>query len=153
MPIDPVVVLAEELRSAEYTVRAACEQRKEDALTCLMARAAALYKELIETVPTSALGAGELICLAATNLTSVDKSCALQMRKIANRLMSGLRLQEDLIWLRRTAAGLTQGRRGEIGRSSAALLHLAIRGAARPVIVYRAVELTPVENEREAGTG
>jgi len=153
MPIDPVVVLAEELRNAEYTVRTACEQRKEDALTCLMAHAVSLYKELTETVPTSALGAGELICLAAINLTSIDNACALQMRRIANRLMSGLRLHADLIWLRAMAATLAQGHYGEIGRSSAALLHLAIRGAARPIIVYRAVELTPRDAERETGTG
>ena len=153
MPIDPVVVLAEELRSAECTVRTACEQQKEDALTCLMARAVSLYKELIETVPTSALGASELICLATTNLTPIDNAYALQMRKIADRLMSGLRLQADLIWLRAMAAALAQGRCGDAGRSIAPLLNLAIRGAARPIMVYRAVELMPEDHERETGTG
>ena len=151
MPIDPVVVLAEELRSAENTVRAAREKNEADTLTCLLARTVSLYNEISETVPTSALGAGELICLAAANLSSVDSVAALQMRETANRLKSGVRQQADLIWLRRMAAELAQGRLGDIGRSCAALLHLAIRGAARPVIVYRAVEWTPVGAELESG--
>ena len=153
MSIDPVVVLAEELRIAECTVRTACQQRREATLTCLMARAASLYEELIETVPTSALGAGELIYLAAANLTPGDSAYALQMHKIADRLMSGLRLQADLISLRVMAAALAKGLCGESGRCSASLLNLAIRGAARPIIVYRAVELMPGDREREAETG
>ncbi len=152
MPIDPVIVLAEELRSAESTVRTACE-RQEEALTVLMARAFSLYKELTETVPTSALGAGELICLAATNLTSADGIYAAKMREIADRLMSGLRLQADLIWLREMAAAMAQGLCGERGRNSAPLLKLAVRGAARPILVYRAVESMPDDRERKTGTG
>lgn len=152
MPIDPVVVLAEELRSAENTVRTACEQQNADTLTCLMARAVSLYNEISETVPTSALGAGELLCLAATNIVSIDRSSALRLHEIADRLKSGLRLQSDLVWLRAMAAELAYGRFGDIGNRSAALLRLAIRGAARPVIVYRAVEMAPANPEKESIT-
>lgn len=153
MQIDPVVVLAEELRSAEHTVRTAREKNEDDTLTCLLARTVSLYNEIRETVPTSALGAGELVGLAAANLASIDSAYAKQMRDTANRLRSGVRQQGDLIWLRMMAVELAEGRFGEIGRSTAALLYLAIRGAARPIVVYRAVEWTPDNAARKADAG
>ena len=153
MPIDPVVVLAEELRSAEHIVRAAREKNEMVTLTCLLARTVSLYNEISETVPTSALGAGELVCLAAANLASIDGKRGLQLRKMADRLKSGVRLQADLICLRRMAAELVEGRFGEIGTRTATLLDLAIRGAARPIIVYRAVEWSPEHADCETGTG
>ena len=152
MPIDPVVVLAEELRNAEHTARAARARNEDEHLTCLLARTVSLYNEISETVPTSALGAGELVCLAAANIASIDPRRSSQLQETAGRLKSGIRRQDDLIGLRKTAADFADSRFGEIGRSSAMLLHLAVRGAARPVIVYRAVEWTRTDVEKEFGT-
>ena len=153
MPIDPVVILAEELRIAESTLRTASERRPGEAQTGLMARVVSVYKELVETVPTSALGAAELIFVAAGSLPSAGDAYASHLRSIADRLMSGQRLQADLIWLRAAAQKLAQDLHGESGTSSASILHLAIRGAARPIIVYRAVDLTPEDSQKETGTG
>jgi hypothetical protein len=153
MPIDPVVVLAEELRIAEKQLRELCQQKPEEALSGYMSHAVALYKELIETVPTSALGAAELIHLAAAILPQSDRVYARKMRRISDRMMSGLRLQEDLIWLRAISRIFSRGLCGEAGRKSAMLLSLAIRGAARPVIVYRAVEMNPDSYGQETATG
>ena len=153
MPIDPVVVLAEELRSAELTVRTARERNEEGALTCLLARTVSLYNKISETVPTSALGACELICLAAANLASIDSACAAQLHETANRLKSGVRQHPDLVWLRVVAAELVKGRFGETGLCAAALLRLAIRGAARPIVVYQAVDWTPANGERDSCAG
>jgi hypothetical protein len=41
---------------------------------------------------------------------------------------------------------------GEIGRSASALLNLAIRGAARPIVVYRAVESMSAGAETNSGS-
>jgi len=153
MPIDPVVVLAEELRIAENTLRRACVQRSGEALTGLMARAVSVYKELVETVPTSALGAAELICVVADGLPSAGEAHAAKIREISERLMSGQRLQGDLIWLRAMAQALERGLFGDSGMSNASVLKLAIQGAARPIIVFRSVELMPEDNKRETRTG
>ncbi len=153
MPIDPVVLLAQELRVAENTLRMASERRPGQAQTGLMARAVAVYKELVETVPTSALGAAELISVAAGSLPSAGDAYASHLSSIAERLMAGQRLQADLIWLRAMTQKLAQGLYGDSGTRGASILQLAIRGAARPIIVYRAVDLTPEDFEQEAGTG
>jgi hypothetical protein len=153
MPIDPVVVLAEELRIAENTLRRACAQRPGEALTGLMARAVSVYKELVETAPTSALGAAELICLVADGLPSSGDAHASKMHEISERLMSGRRLRGDLIWLRAMAQALERSLFGDLGKCNVSILNLAIQGAARPVIVFRSVDLLPEDDRREAGTG
>ena len=140
MPIDPVVVLAEELRSTEVTLQTACDDKERETFTQLMAKTISLYRELFETVPTSAIGAGELVRIAARHLPVSEASYAAQMRQIADRLGAGARVHTDLIWLRAMAQALDGGLCGDDGLKAGALLHLAIRGAAQPILVFRAVE-------------
>jgi hypothetical protein len=140
MPIDPVVVLAEELRSTEMTMQTACDDKERETFTRLMAKTIVLYRELFETVPTSAIGAGELVRIAARHLPVSDAGYAAQMRQIADRLGSGQRLHTDLIWMRAMVKALDGGLCGEDGLKAGALLDLAVRGTAQPVLVYRAVE-------------
>jgi hypothetical protein len=75
------------------------------------------------------------------------------MHEISERLMSGRRLRGDLIWLRAMAQALERGLFGDLGKCNASILNLAIQGAARPIIVFRSVDLLPEDDRREAGTG
>src|ERR1700723_2059963 len=75
MQIDPVVVLAEELRATESALRSAVRlyeldhvQENGETVNTLLASLKSLYRDIAETVPTSAMGAGEMVRLAAQRL-------------------------------------------------------------------------------------
>jgi hypothetical protein len=51
------------------------------------------------------------------------------------------------------AQALERGLFGDLGKCNASILNLAIQGAARPIIVFRSVDLLPEDDRREAGTG
>src|SRR5665213_1339588 len=106
MPIDPVTLLAEEIRNLEKQVHALCkregayDRQVMEAVNAMVDRLRALYGDLLETDPTSAPGAGELIRIAADRLPFAQGRYASHLYRIAERLGAGERLPSDLIWLR-----------------------------------------------------
>lgn len=156
MPIDPILVLMEELRSAESSLHCAsklyernrCREHGE-AVNFLLANIKSLNSELLETMPTSALGAAALLGLVAERLPFSHARYADHFAEVASRFSAGIRLHADLVWLRAMQAAFVGRAEGEPAGKLAALLRLAICGAARPVMVFRAV--TPVAANSNAG--
>ncbi len=145
MPIDPVILLAEEIRELEKQIHAAIKHEGAydrdgmEAVNRKVERLRILYADLLETSPTSALGAGELIRFAADRLPFAQGRYAGHLTRIAERLAAGQRQQADLIWLRAVAEALGEesgAARG--GNRTARLLALAVKGMALPVVVWRA---------------
>jgi hypothetical protein len=150
MPIDPVVLISEELRSAATALRAASERyqreaREEDGKVVkrLLSAIRNLYGDLAETMPTSALGAGELVRLVVQLLPASLGQYNSHFNEVADRLAEGRRTQSDLVWLRAMHAALAGGAYGANGDKAIALLRLAIMGAARPIVVFRAATEMP----------
>jgi hypothetical protein len=142
--IDPVILLVEELRSVELALSTATQtyrrtsQREDgEVINLLLGKLKLLFGELFETMPTSSAGAAELIDIAAQRLPFTYARFAAQLHNVADRLSQGRRDHSDLVWLRAMQAALLEGLCGEEGRKMATLLDLAIRGAARPVMIFR----------------
>lgn len=155
MDMDPVVLLAEELRAAETALHAAVKRYEKDHLrendktvNTLLASIKSLYRDIAETVPTSALGAAEMIRLAAQRLPFSMARYANHFHEVADRLGAGRREHADLIWLRAMRAALKDGQGGEQGLKAEPLLSLALAGASRPVVVFRAVVPPPRDDDR-----
>jgi hypothetical protein len=143
--IDPVIVLVEELRSADATLRNAakvcvCGTRRERALSInrLLSTIRTLNHELLETVPTSALGAAELIRLVIERLPFSHMRYVDHFSEVARRLECGQRTHADLVWLRAMQMSLANGGTGDCAPQAGLLLRSAIFGAARPILVFRA---------------
>ena len=150
MDIDPVVALAEELRATEKALRSAVRryeldqvQQNGETVNTLLAELKSLYRDIAETVPTSAMGASEMVRLAAQRLPFSLSRYTSHFHAVADRLGQGRREHSDLIWLRAMRAALRGGVCGEQGLKAAPLLGLAIAGAARPVVVFRAYDEPP----------
>ena len=139
MRIDPVVELAEELRAAELSLHSAAGRRRHGAVGDLLLEIGYLENRLALTRPTSALGAGEQLRLAAQYLQFADSRYAGYLAAIAKRMIEGKRELTDLVWLRSLVLALAHGTWGEKGATAAKLVSAAIEGAARPVLVYRSV--------------
>ena len=146
MEIDPVVVLAEELRATEFALRTAVRryeldqvQENGETVNTLLASLKSLYRDIAETMPTSALGASEMVRLAAQRLPFSLSRYANHFHEVADRLGEGRREHADLVWLRAMRAALHRRGRGEQGLKAAPLLGLAIAGAARPVVIFRSL--------------
>jgi hypothetical protein len=142
--IDPVLLLADEIRSLEKQLHAVIKPggvyRREPmaGANAIVERLRLLYVKLLETDPTSAVGAGELIRFAAERLLPGQRCYADHLHCIASRLAAGQRPQSDLIWVRAVAEAMAEEKgAGEYNRTSR-LLTLAVKGMARPVIVWRA---------------
>lgn len=147
MTIDPVILLSEDLRSTESALAKAMQiyaqgHRREDGelVNLLLGRTKRLHSDLFETVPTSALGAAELVRLTARRLPFSYARYAAHLHEIADRLSGGQRLHTDLVWLRALQAALAEGLCGPEGGKVSPLLKLGIAGASRPVMVFRAVQ-------------
>ncbi|HUE64299.1 MAG TPA: hypothetical protein VMO78_07985 [Rhizomicrobium sp.] len=145
MEIDPVVVLAEELRSTESALRHAVRryemnqaQENGEAVNTLLNSLKSIYRDIAETRPTSAMGAGELVRLAAQRLPFSLSRYVSHFHEVADRLSEGRREHADLVWLRAMRAALNGGACGEQAMKAAPLLNLAIAGASRPIVVFRA---------------
>ena len=146
MPIDPVILLAEEIRALEKQIHTVCKREGGydrdgmEAAARMVRRLQTLYGELLDTPPTSAIGAGELIRIAADRLPFAQGRHANHLYRIAERLAGGERLQTDLIWLRALAEALGEDADAAkgAGNPTARLLALAVRGIALPVVVWRA---------------
>jgi hypothetical protein len=153
MEMDPVVLLAEELRMTESALRSAVKRYQLDKLqengervNALLASLKSLYRDIAETQPTSALGASEMVRLAAQRLPFSLARYSGHFHEVADRLGEGRREHADLVWLRAMRAALNSGACGEQGLKAAPMLSLAIAGASRPVVVFRSVGSTPTED-------
>jgi hypothetical protein len=156
MEIDPVVILAEELRAAESALRSAVRryeldhvQEHGETVNTLLASLKSLYRDIAETMPTSAMGAGEMVRLAAQRLPFALSRYTTHFHEVADRLGAGRREHADLVWLRAMREALKDGACGEQGLKAAPLLGLAIAGAARPVVVFRAFGEPPRDEIRQ----
>jgi hypothetical protein len=156
MDIDPVVILAEELRAAESALRSAVRryeldhvQEHGETVNTLLASLKSLYRDIAETMPTSAIGASEMVRLAAQRLPFALSRYTTHFHEVADRLGAGRREHADLVWLRAMRAALKGGACGEQGLKAAPLLGLAIAGAARPVVVFRAFGEPPADEIRQ----
>ena len=145
MKIDPVVILADELRSTETALRDAVRryefdqaQENGEAVNTLLNSLKSIYRDIAETMPTSAIGAGEMVRLAAQRLPFSLSRYVTHFHEVADRLSEGRREHADLVWLRAMRAALKGGACGEQAMKAAPLLSLAIAGASRPVVVFRA---------------
>jgi hypothetical protein len=154
MSIDPVLVLMEELRTAETSLQCAtkiyernrCREHGE-AVNFLLATLKSLNSELLETMPTSALGASALLELVTERLPFSHARYAEHFLEVARRLGAGIRSHGDLVWLRAMQATFVSRAEGETDSKIALLLQLVIHGAARPVMVFRAVMPRPANNQ------
>jgi hypothetical protein len=149
MQIDPALLLTDELHTIEQALSRASKiysqtGKRDDGevVNTLLARSKRLLTEIMETEPTSAIGAAGLVTLAAQRLPFSHARHAARLHNIAGRLASGCRDHEDLVWLRAMHAALLEGTGIKEAGKTAQLLGLAIRGACRPVMVFRSV--TPV---------
>jgi hypothetical protein len=107
----------------------------------LTARIKELATEIVETKPTSALGASVLVRMAAERLPFAYAAYTKHFHEIAGRLDEGQRVLADLVWLRAMRTALTGGLCGKDGVRIAPLVRLAIEGMRQPIVVYRAVGL------------
>jgi hypothetical protein len=151
MAIDPVVVLVKEIRSTETNLHAECKQNsaaysatRAESINVMLAKIRALYLELFVTVPVSAPGAAELTRIVAERLPFSHARYAGHLNRIADRLAAGQRLHTDLVWLRALSDALSAGKQDGQNDKTVTLLTLAIRGAAQPVVAYRAA--APLQN-------
>jgi hypothetical protein len=156
MPIDPVIILMDEMQSAETSLRCATKLYERnrwreygEAVTLLLANIKSLNSELLETMPTSPLGAAALLRVVTERLPFSHARYADHFLEISRRLGNGIRLHADLVWLRAMQASFVSRAEGEPDCKVALLLHLAIIGAARPLMVFRAIGPRPAQ----AGTG
>lgn len=147
MQMDPVVALTEELRAAESALDKATQiynrdgrQAHGELVNVLLTKVRRLFTELFETEPSSALGAGELVRLAAQRLPFAYGRQTTQLHEIADRLSQGQRKLADLVFLRAMHGALLDGAFGGDGERTARLLQLALGGAARPLMVFQAVQ-------------
>ncbi|MDB5734231.1 MAG: hypothetical protein JWP16_1884 [Alphaproteobacteria bacterium] len=160
MAIDPVILLISELQENEKRLVAECKLQarsycpgRAECTAALLDRIRALYNELRETAPTSAIGAGELIRIIVQRLPSSHARYGRNLEEVADRLRAGQRHHADLLWIRALSETIVEDAPDENSIRTAALLNLAIRGASQPVIVHRTFTskpgIQPLEERRE----
>jgi hypothetical protein len=147
MQIDPVVALTEKLAQAERALRQARLRSDDNLVARWLELIALLNEELYSIAPTSTIGAAELLRRAAHSLGGTQISIASKLAEIAERFSHGSRSLPDIVWLRWLRPALTRGACGNDGIIVAPLIALAIKGAARPVVVFRAVLPPPADDE------
>ena len=148
MQIDPVIALADELDAAYVSL--ACARGSEDWETTRrqLTTIASLHASLRKTEPKSVIGAAHLLREAASLLLrSNTPYYGDRLREVAARLDEGVRQFSDLLWLRWTHRSLAAGDCGRAGENAAPLIALALKGVARPILLYRTV--TPVTHHSE----
>lgn len=149
MEMDPVVALAEQLRAAERSLQSACTNWPDEKIVELRTASLIIRRMLESTEPTSAMGAAELIAIAADRLATTEFPYIEDLKSVGLRFGDGRRVLSDLIWLRAVVTALDGDACGERGKRAAALIRAAIEGAAKPLIIFRAA---PVQEEVEDDT-
>lgn len=140
MRVDPVIALMDEIERAYVMLADARSADDWPATRRGLARIAMLHQRLIATEPATVIGAACLLREAASLLPqSQGPSLSDSLRAIAARFDEGRRRVEDLVWLRGIAGELATGASGDLGQAAANMIRLAIKGAARPVLLFRAV--------------
>jgi hypothetical protein len=146
MEMDPVVGLMEELRAAELEMDAACKQNakaycrdRAERINAMLGKVKGLYGDILNTPPTSTLGASIVIRIVAGRMPFAHARYGDHLHRIADRLERGERAHADLVWLRAIAEALPNAGAGKAGAHLGLLITRAIGGIARPVVVYRAV--------------
>jgi hypothetical protein len=138
--VDPVIALMDEIERAYVALAEARDVDDLRATRWGLARIAALHQRLIVTEPTTVIGAACLLREAASLLPqSQSPSCSDRLREIAAQFDEGRRRVEDLVWLRRAAEALSAGAPNDLSFTAAEMIGLALKGASRPVLLYRAV--------------
>lgn len=153
MEIDPVVALAEQLRATERSLEPTCKTWQDDRMVELRTASLVIRRMLETTQPTSVMGASELIAIAADRLTATEFPYIADLRSVGERFGDGRRVLSDLIWLRAVVAALDADACGERGKRAAALIRLAIDGATKPLIIYRAAPVPHEEDDDEPQDG
>lgn len=138
----------DELDEAYVSLARARDDRDWETTRRQLAIIAQLHAALRETEPTSVIGAAHLLReAAALLLRSSSVYYGDRLREVAGRLDEGERALGDLVWLRGVVEALTTGSFGRPGESAAGLIALALKGAARPILLYRAVMPMPCPAE------
>ena len=148
MPIDPVIPLLEEIRTAEEQLQRQSARnvvsytpRRDELIALLLGRIASLYDELYKVTPTSSIGAGALLNLVWRWLPPHYARHEQHLARIGSHLQAGRRSTDDLVWLRALAAALDDDPyRNDNLR---VVLNAAIQGASRPVLIFRRAILDP----------
>jgi hypothetical protein len=94
-----------------------------------------VFDQLCALVPTSAVGAAEMIKIAMSRLPAEYSRYEKHMHDIAERLSRGQRDHADLVWLRALEAALVERMPKTNSCKIASLIASAIAGISRPVIV------------------
>ena len=140
MRVDPVIALMDEIERAYMALAEARDVDDLRATRSELARIAMLHQRLIVTEPSTVIGAACLLREAASLLPqSQAPSCGDKLRQVAAHFDEGRRRVENLVWLRRTAESLSAGASNDSARAAAELIRLAVKGASRPVLLYRAI--------------
>jgi hypothetical protein len=148
MPIDPVIPLLEEIRSAEDELQRQSTRniitycpRRDELIAVILERVASLYDDLYKVTPTSSIGAGALLSVVWRWLPPHYARHEQHLARIGNRLQHGQRSIDDLVWLRALAAALDD----DVCRNDnlRILLHAAIQGASTPILIFRRAILDP----------
>jgi hypothetical protein len=140
MNMDPTVVLVEQIRSIERNLQALREKQSGEDTRDEIATGLILLRMLETTEPTSVIGASELIKFAADILHPSMFPYTAYLRRVGERLENGQRDLADLIWLRAVAASLEGGLPRRNQRRAALFIRLAICGASKPILIFRAVQ-------------
>lgn len=139
MPIDPVIVITKETRSLEKQIHSSGKLRRPygregtRAVAAMVSRLRALYIKLLETTPSRAIGAAELIRIAAEWLPVKQIGRTRHLHSITQRLAGGEPRQSDLIWL--SAMVTVLGEEAAIPKRPQ-LLDSAVKAITLPVIVW-----------------
>jgi len=142
MRIDPVLLLSDEIRSAEGALREVTRQqdrnRRKDfsrLANLLVERVKRLNAELVVMQPTSAAGSAELLRVCADRLSFTQSRYIRRLHAVADSLSAGRCTSADLVWLRAVEVAAREGLLDSVGVGVALLLRSAITAASRPVLV------------------
>src|ERR1700678_3222144 len=103
--IDPIILLTEELHSAEEALHQVARLYNKGhaehgrLLNLLLDKVKRLHKDIFETQPTSVLGAAELIRAAAGKFSFSQARLTARLHDIADSFSEGRRHASDLVWL------------------------------------------------------
>jgi hypothetical protein len=158
--IDPIVLLAEELRRARAALSQAVSsgERAPDAANTSRQFWALAVDELTwricQTKPQSAMGAAELLTIIQRHLPRSHTHYGVYFAEVAARFGEGRRMLADFVWLRDIQSDFECVPCGKHRDDIASLIKSALFGATRPVIVFRRAYGDHSEGEnRPARTG